>query len=1543
MSTFLHLKFASGRPPPVAANIPWAHEVDPARDPLHETIKADTQREGLVRHLQQNFPAGSYVHDVVHEREGDPGMYILCTKNWARSVGDPKLHLSLYVYQEDSHCATWHAYADRSISYSREGDEADPPPDGADPYSTPDALAAAASRAPSPMPPPKDDDRPRFDRPAAAPDSDEEGVEEPFQPADVLAPRPAATAAARSRRFKKPEPVELGSETDEDQSSPRTTRERSDKPVQAREARAPEEDVEPVSTSAPAEQRSARSTRRRQPSLDDDSESAEPDVDLSKPAYPILKSKPLGRSSTRARQPSPTRSPSPPPPSRSSRSARRARTPSPEPPKRERPVSSSSPRRSPSPPAAPRSSRRDEPPGQDRERQRSRRRWPEKDESLSRSPSPAPSKPPTSRSSRKPRAASPEPASASPSRSISASPPPRSRRTAATMAGSGGAEQVKPVVDMGRRRARSPTRSPSPVPAAAAPPHASRSTRRERPRVDESDVEAAARRSRSASRSPPPPSRTSRRSRSSPPRSRRVHDDQAEDNEFAEPSPNHERSGRSSTRPPPPPPMPSAPPLDRTPSWRSVSRNRHRRDDSDDDTLVRGNMDDPELDVPAGGEVSLLETKRRSASKDRSARRPRARDQGFDPAVVAQPPATPAKQTAGALLGGWVKSVVALVKTEGELVAGEVKEKVLEVEEETEEARLKRKEERMQRRAVRAARRAARADAEAQIDAAEAGDARTQRKALERAEEKRKGQARDGKASGAATAPLGKAPDRETHSRATRPRASSRRRSPSRSASDSDVAPPPRPHRVEPAEPDLAQVRSSRHRHRGSSNVDSPSELDNEPDPPRPTPRQRAMSVSATVESGLRGLRDSVTKMVSGAHDVEHAVDGKVHHRETNSSRSKHETRRRRDEPDSDAERDQHGRSDRSRRPSIAVDTGGESRRAARQRETAVSPIVSPVVQRRPDRQRAPPSRLRDSDSSEGPPRRLARVAPQEPHSPRVDSDSAASELPSRPSSRLTVRSESEEDGPHHRLAKLNAVLNAVPPEPVQPPHSARLGLVSNSPAAAHGPRPHSPRRHHDRASRYDEPRPAAHGRRFLDELKDDVERLEHKVVAELPPHKLSHGARRRQRADDVLAPRHGDSVDPLEDRSRAAPRPPASDLRRPAVHVPAAERSSPSVPPIPSPMSPDAPNYPYAYDRSSLPIRPEPVKPSSYVAAPPHQKRIPPPSSVGSSDEGDLSRPMSGIGRTRSGHLTASGSEVDEGRSDRSSAFEPQYGHEATDSERETPASRAHQHDRRRYDRSPSRSPLPPQPKSSSMVNKRHSFSRTGGSYPFSGDESSDGLSASSSEGEDRGGGSSSRYGPSSAGGHSSRTRVSSAAPPRAAEPQPYRAPAAAGGGSRTMVSSPSTGSAPSRSTGRTIVSSAAASSPTSGPFRPQQQPYSSRDDDHSPYTDCDPRDAPSSYSAPFRPQLSPASPPSPAAYHRPQHSQLLSREGPSGFTGFDARGHRREVDDAEFERDERERERERRERGRLRQQGMASGSAKRFGEHGAPVGRRMANRLGL
>lgn len=1421
----------------------------------------------------------------------------------------------------------------------------------------------------------QDEDRPRFDRPAAAPDSDAERVEEPFRPDELLKPRPApsetpqpAASASRSKRSPRPERVESDEVTDEE---PERTR-------QSRRAVEPDQ-AKPPALSPSAPQRGSRSARQRERSVDEQSDDAEdPDVDLHKPAHPIIvKSRPLGRPSSRPAQPSPTPSPSPSPPpppqARSSRSARRARSPFPEPDNQAREDQSPASSRSPSPAPPARSSRRTEP-TQGNQRQRSRRRQPQEDSDPSRSPSPAPTRTAPSRSSRKPRSPSPVDAKAL-GRSPSASPPPRRRRVEAEV-DRAKVESVRRKT-RGRSSSRSRSRSPSPPPTE----RVSRSARSSRP-VDKERKGDSPRRPRSTSRSPsPPPREKTRRARSSPPRPKRAH--QAEsDVEAAVPV----RCGRSSVRPTPAPaPTPSAPLLERTPSWRSVSRNRHRRDDSDDDTLVRGNLDDHELDIPAGGETTLLEAKRRAAVKDRSARRPRVRDEGFDPAVVAQPSPAPPKQTAKDVLGGWIKSVAALVKTEGELVVGEVEEKVLEAEVETDEARLKRKEERMKRRAARAARRAARADAEAQHDAAEASQARTQRRVIERAEDERKHKERDDKASEKRDVAIREDRERRSHSersRAERPRASSRRRSPSRSASDSEALPAPASRRrVEPAEPDRARVRSSRHRHHGSSNVESPSELDDEAGPARPPVRQRAMSVSATVESGLRGLRDSVAKMVSGAHEVEAKVEDKVHYRSTRSSDPKDADRRRKDGSDSEVEHvrpAKHERESRSGRPSLAVESEGDRRRRDKARETSPPPATS---SRRNHRQ---------WDSIDAPPKQAARQArraraePSEseessappPRRPHVESDTEASELPSRPSSRLTVRSESEGDGPVHRLAKLNAArasfphsarsgrleltrpiaVNAAPVEPAEH-KTSRVRSAVASPSTARALVSPSSSAREDRQENRDGQQQHRRGRRLLDELRDDVERIEHKAVDAFRHHEPPRHAHSHE-SDHAPRSLRRDSYE-HEPRAAHGAAPAVRDARRPALHVPPAQPHS-ALPPIPSPLSAGTPAYPYAYDRSNVPFRPQPVKPaSSYGGAPisqAQQRCVPPPSSVGSSDEGDLSRPASGLRRARSGYLTASGSEVDDARSGPVESGR-QRGGEASESEPENGRMRGYERDRRRFDRSPSPSPTPSPPPAPQTITKRHSFSRTGGSYPFSGDESSDDLSASSDEDyDDDDDGASSRYGPSSTGGHSSRTRVSSVAPAGSAPPsaqtrEPYRA---AAGGSRTMVSAPTAAAAaaPSRSTGRTTVSSPALSADTA-PYRRQHGAYSRQY--QTPYA-YDGRDAlsPSSSSAHSalrpRPDLSSPSPTSPASTpYRLSPSQLLSREGPSGFTGFDARGSQREADDAQFERDERERdrdrerERERRERGRLMKQGLASGSAKRFGEHGAPVGRRMASRLGL
>ncbi|KAL8276111.1 hypothetical protein RQP46_011493 [Phenoliferia psychrophenolica] len=125
---FLHLKFGDGKPPEFGHHHRFAHQLSliPPHDlVLPEGLSTDVQREGIGRYLTNNFKEGSPVHEVVHERGKDESTFILVTQNWHRSSGDQKLHLSLYVYQEDRHCATWSDVDD--VEPTPRGRSDDPP------------------------------------------------------------------------------------------------------------------------------------------------------------------------------------------------------------------------------------------------------------------------------------------------------------------------------------------------------------------------------------------------------------------------------------------------------------------------------------------------------------------------------------------------------------------------------------------------------------------------------------------------------------------------------------------------------------------------------------------------------------------------------------------------------------------------------------------------------------------------------------------------------------------------------------------------------------------------------------------------------------------------------------------------------------------------------------------------------------------------------------------------------------------------------------------------------------------------------------------------------------------------------------------------------------------------------------------------------------------------------------------------------------------------------------------------------------------------
>ncbi|BGP29722.1 hypothetical protein JCM10296v2_001461 [Rhodotorula toruloides] len=912
MTAFLHVKFGSGRPPEHAHQLPFAHEIeeDPTRTALHDSLKTDVQRSGVIRYLEQNFKEGSYVHEVVSSRESEHGMYALVCKNWARSVGDPKLHLSLYIYQDDRHVATWHAYTDRSVSYSRTGDENDPPPHGAgaDPYSTAEALEAAASRAPTPAAASPNADRPRFNRPAAAPDSDEDGVEPPFE-TNGLSSKPASPASA-----------------------------------------------EPDNDRAPTSDKQAT---RESPDADDTDD------------LPMI------------------RKPAPSVQKRASEDANRANS-----------------------------------PGHSAEASRS-----------------------------------------------------------------------------------------------------SRSARRQR-RVSTASVEEA-----------------------------------AEDKAY--PIVKSKPIGRTSSRPPAPAP------LERTPSWRSVSRNRHRRDDSDEDTLVRGNLDDHELDIPAGGETTLLEAKRRSALKDRSARRARhePKDEGFDPKEVEKPAVPPPKPTAKAVLGGWLKSVGTLLKIEGELAAGEEEQKVLEHEVDDEKARAQRKEERRLRREARAARRAARAKQEeenarksrssgraaAEASANEAGQAerKEETKADKRREKEREredatvGSTRDDRSSGRSR--RDPAEDKNLNARPAR-----------------DVSP-------DPPAMDPRRERSSRHRHHGSSNVESPSELDDE-DAPSPR-RSRAVFVSATHDKGMQNLRKSVVDIVSNvsgtredAKPPPHEEDGR--HRERDGDYDEDlDRRRRRGRQQKDVETERPAAAS-SRRHPLSEDEQGIRTRPSW--HDARSPPRPPVRKS-----------YSDSDDAQAPSRSTrSRSRRRTPRPPSPSESSAAETVSTR------RRDESPESADSRRDCSSES------------PDSRRRGNRSQSEeeketrrskqAAAAPPAPESSARHARAAyDREQSPPRSTFARR---NVVKEVENLPRRIVEDAE-HVAAEGHRRvRHEVEEVE-----DKVRRVERRDDRRPQGGFDD---PYSRATASRRLSPlttssnkhdpsALPPIVSPHSPV--RLPRAYASNESPIRPQP------------------------------------------------------------------------------------------------------------------------------------------------------------------------------------------------------------------------------------------------------------------------------------------------------------------------------------------------------------------
>ncbi|GAA5963570.1 hypothetical protein JCM3765_004325 [Sporobolomyces pararoseus] len=1693
---FLHLKFTSLRPVPrYGHQLPFAHLIDPSIHELPDSLKTDVQREGIKRYLVQNFKEGSFVSEVVKERlPGDEveegkdsdGMYLVVNRSWARTVGDNKLHLSLYVYQEDKHCATWHAYTDRTISYSREteatpgdapvetseqeGDNDDLPNDeeeeeaeddqipNEDPYSPPSALAqyvaTMESRPSSPFEPPeRDSERPRFDRPYKEPVAESEEEEEEVKPAEKSKAKEADQEQRnrRSRSARKPK-----SESSEDQPP-------------AEEARKKAEE-EPVAT----ERRSRSSRAARKPTIETDSESEKPikpkvkeskDEQLEKKpsSNPIVKSQPIGHRSSRTEhkedeaEESKSRSPSP-IKTRSSRSKKREPSP-------ESQIDSS---RSPSHSPTPTSTRRKE---------------------LSPSPSPAPSPIVESKQERGRRKTRPtqEASSISPSRSPSPPRQSRSSRSKLPPVNLSRSPSPPPVKSRSsqRERSKSPSRSPSPVRET----RSSRSRSKPRPRVKEEEEERIVEkvkpksketsRSRSRSRSPSrsPPRRSHSRAQKTVDeerkhKSHKSHQQKTRDHSRS-PSPEptkgrYSQRERSPSPSPPPPPPPSsgkprrrhsvsAPPpeaLPRStatpstePTWRSVSRNRHRRpDDSDEDTLVRGNMDDHELDIPAGGESTLLKAKPRKKRSNSTA----AKDEAFDPDEVERArleretekvPQEP--QTLKSAVGGWFKSVGTLIATEAKLAVGKVEEEVVKTEaavEEWEEKELeekrKRKEERARRREERAKRkekeekekRKKERELERMVDRAEdaAEDmmensermvARKEKEAKRKDKEKKKSRAAGNEDSQEES-------EEEVETRSRRSRHNHTEQATSiRSHSKHRVSRPVSPeldeeiptyhsHRHRQEEASKSESRQHQSRHIESA---SPSASDHEDDKqpaPRPALRQRAMSISASVDAGIKGLRDSVSKIVSDARQVESshksAEDDGERHRDERRELRKIEAERQaieqeRKQIEQDAERERKERRaleklerDTDERRRLAErpgqprrkkeELGQENTKSSTRERQSSRPPLSPSDLPEQDSEishleseaEAPPAHSRRStrrtkipsdDESEAsiPPMTRSRQRNNVPPSSRYDSvtsDTDMSDAPSRSSRsvRSMDRSESEADTPAHLEAKRNARRNSttVPIETIRSLREQQLNAgtrsIPSSPVSTRS-RQDLPARSErlEQDIRHRQTGVSNSTRKEKGPFED--ESTEHHESNRRQNIKQRGGDRRKSKVNSARA--EDDLTD--DDRFDFTSKQHKSSLAAPRSSQAYPGRLSP-VPVIASPVSPYE-----SYSPTDPPLRPQPVKPKSFQAyqAPPsispypstqsprHSKRsYTPVSTDESSDEADPSRPPSA--RIRRGHSSAG-----------SAASETAPRHSKT--VQESPSSPSY-----RFPPSDSEGELP--------LRRNESFSRTHpSSYPFTTDDEegdsepapprrqvkpSQSIPTRSYDKDDRFDSTiddsepeSYRYGSSSTqrGREANNPSIyyeSSTAP---------RSSAGGEAGRRTMVSKPLSNQSrvgPSRTEALNGSASLESYSSTFGNERAARE-YPSRQEKVKPQeeysstfsrsTTVDPYYSPhltSGYDPTF---LSSSFTPSYEATPSSQTAQSHRRSSspPQGFTGFDLRSqsstshnlHQSNVASSSRSRDSDGRIlKEEKSKGRK----GASRSSIAYGANQAPVGRRMAQRLG-
>lgn len=434
-----------------------------------------------------------------------------------------------------------------------------------------------------------------------------------------------------------------------------------------------------------------------------------------------------------------------------------------------------------------------------------------------------------------------------------------------------------------------------------------------------------------------------------------------------------------------------------------MRRSLHPKD-YDDEEDVLGDVDDPELDIPGGGETEVIRASRRGSRKTRAG-------ESFDPEEVekqqkernevkeAQAPATTV-----AAVSGWFKGVGDFIKTKAAAATAQTTEEPEEDEEEDRERRRARRERRKKRREAREVgmatdaeatnvegrtkRRGEDTDVETEVEEKPRKPSRRHKEDSSSSPvEDRSSRSRRTKEDLPAS-PL-EEPPRLRHEDKSRPSSpveerSCRRQDPPSPTESRSTRSTRREEFTSPI--DDRSSRRSRSRQEARSTLAAEEEPTSPSSPPVRLPiRQRALSISASVDAGLRGLRDSVANAITDRVEATSAqveADKKEQEQRTLKSegRASRSGRRRGGETD--------GEEEPSRRH------GEEEDRSRRRRGADATTDVEDEKPSSRSRRRAPSVAVTDEEESDA---------------------------STRSQRRRKQRSDSEGDTPAHQLAKANA------------------------------------------------------------------------------------------------------------------------------------------------------------------------------------------------------------------------------------------------------------------------------------------------------------------------------------------------------------------------------------------------------------------------------------------------------------------------------------------------------------------------------------------